>query len=169
MKIRRIKLLIANGWFKVVCLVSYSLFSMFCSSASAQEQKETPVVNIDGLSMVIGNSYIMERNQGYHARAYGPRYPEEQYPLLVLDGNVIDPFSVDMQYLDSIVEEKVCLDATSVARLFGIKKRQIKSYGVLRTNAAIAVWGQRGKYGALEVTTNKWYRKQKKAGKLNRL
>lgn len=37
MKIRRIKLLIANGWFKTVCMVSYSLLSMFCSNASAQE------------------------------------------------------------------------------------------------------------------------------------
>ena len=140
MKIRRIKLLIANGWFKTVCLVSYSLFSMLCSNASAQGQKNTPDSNIDSIianfdklsldsinthinGFVISNNYIMERNQGYRARAYGPQYPLGQYPLLVLDGNVIDTFSVDMQCLDSIAWAKVYFDDASVASTHALNNK----------------------------------------------
>ena len=179
MIIRRIKLLIANGWFKTVCLISYSLFSMFCSNVSAQEQKNTPdtnmdsiIANFDKLSIDsinvlinganINNIYFQEQNQGYRARAYGPQYPRGQYPLLVLDGNVIETFSVDMQCLDSIVWNKVYFDDACAARLFGLKKRQIKDASRLSVNAATAIWGQRGANGVLEVQTKKWYRKHKK-------
>ena len=37
MKIRRIKVLMAKGWCKVVCFVSFSLLSVFCNHASAQK------------------------------------------------------------------------------------------------------------------------------------
>ena len=186
MKIRRIKLLIANGWFKTVCLVSYSLFSMLCSNASAQGQKNTPDSNIDSIianfdklsldsinthinGFVISNNYIMERNQGYRARAYGPQYPLGQYPLLVLDGNVIDTFSVDMQCLDSIAWAKVYFDDACAARLFGLKKRQIKIASMLSPSAGTAIWGQRGANGVIEVQTKRWYRKHKKTRKQEQL
>ena len=110
-----------------------------------------------------------DRYQGMHARAYGPQYPLNHYPLLLLDGNIKDPFSVDMQCLDSIVSRKFDFDGACVAKLFRVRKRQIKSYTVLKDAAAIAVWGQRGANGVIEVTTKDWYRKQKKARKLNRL
>lgn len=38
MKIRRIKVLLAKGWYVAVWCVSYSLFTMICSFASAREQ-----------------------------------------------------------------------------------------------------------------------------------
>ena len=37
MKIRRIKVLLAKGWCKVVCFVSFSLLSIVCNHASAQK------------------------------------------------------------------------------------------------------------------------------------
>ena len=37
MKIRRIKVLLAKGWCKVVCFVSFSLLSIVCNRASAQK------------------------------------------------------------------------------------------------------------------------------------
>ena len=37
MKIRRIKVLMAKGWCKVVCFVSFSLLSLVCNHASAQK------------------------------------------------------------------------------------------------------------------------------------
>lgn len=37
MKIRRIKVLLAKGWCKVVCFVSFSLLSVVCNHASAQK------------------------------------------------------------------------------------------------------------------------------------
>ena len=40
MKIRRIKVLLAKGWCKVVCFVSFSLLSVVCNHASAQKAGE---------------------------------------------------------------------------------------------------------------------------------
>lgn len=170
MKIRRIKLLIANGWFKTVCMVSYSLLSLFCSNASAQEKKDTPyinmdsvVANLDKLSMdsinallngiPINNLYIQERNQGMRARAYGPMYPRDKKPLLVLDGCIVDLLSVDTQCLDSIVSGNLYFDEAVAAKLFGIKEREIKSVSVLKDGAATAIWGMRGSNGVIEVRT----------------
>jgi hypothetical protein len=124
-------------------------------------------LSIDSINVLINganinNIYFQEQNQGYRARAYGPQYPRGQYPLLVLDGNVIETFSVDMQCLDSIVWNKVYFDDACAARLFGLKKRQIKDASRLSVNAATAIWGQRGSNGVIEVQTKKWYRKHKK-------
>ena len=47
MKIRRIKVLLAKGWYVAVWCVSYSLFSMICSFASAMEQSVSAVVTQD--------------------------------------------------------------------------------------------------------------------------
>ena len=47
MKIRRIKVLLAKGWYVAVWCVSYSLFSMICSFASAREPAVTAVVAQD--------------------------------------------------------------------------------------------------------------------------
>ena len=170
MKIRRIKLLIANGWFKTVCMVSYSLLSLFCSNASAQEKKDTPyinmdsvVANLDKLSMdsinallngiPINNLYIQERNQGMRARAYGPQYPRDNKPLLVLDGRIVDLLSVDTQCLDSLVSGELQMEKENIARLFGIKERDIKNISLLKDAASIAIWGQRGANGVIEVRT----------------
>ena len=160
MKIRRIKVLVANGWLKVVCLVSYSLFSIFCGKASAQENTNYPVAGLDSISEELAKAisnldlvHRQERNQGYRARAYGPQYPQSRYPLLVLDGSIIDTFSVDMQCLDSIVSYELYFDEAAAARLFGIKEREIKSVSVLKDAAATAIWGMRGANGVIEVRT----------------
>ena len=47
MKIRRIKVLLAKGWYVAVWCVSYCLFSLMCSFASAQEQTVTAVAAQD--------------------------------------------------------------------------------------------------------------------------
>ena len=47
MKIRRIKVLLAKGWYVAVWCVSYSLFSMICGFASARESAVTAVVTQD--------------------------------------------------------------------------------------------------------------------------
>ena len=47
MKIRRIKVLLAKGWYVAVWCVSYSLFSMICNFASAREQAVSAVVTQD--------------------------------------------------------------------------------------------------------------------------
>ncbi|MBO7437787.1 MAG: hypothetical protein J6T97_08240 [Bacteroidaceae bacterium] len=47
MKIRRIKVLLAKGWYVAVWCVSYSLFSLICSFASAQKPVDKAVVTKD--------------------------------------------------------------------------------------------------------------------------
>ena len=49
MKIRRIKVLLAKGWYVAVWCVSYSLFSMFCSFASAKRQDVTTTAVQDSI------------------------------------------------------------------------------------------------------------------------
>ena len=49
MKIRRIKVLLAKGWYVAVWCVSYSLFSMFCSFASAKGQNVTAAAVQDSI------------------------------------------------------------------------------------------------------------------------
>ena len=49
MKIRRIKVLLAKGWYVAVWCISYSLFSMICGFASARESAVTAVVTQDTL------------------------------------------------------------------------------------------------------------------------
>ena len=72
MKIRRIKVLLAKGWCKVVCFVSFSLLSVVCNHASAQKagdmisgvvsDKEGPMalVNVtqrDSLDRIVAQSF----------------------------------------------------------------------------------------------------------------
>ena len=88
-----------------------------------------------------------DRFQGMRARAYGPQYPKDGKPLIVLDGCIMDVSSVNMQ----------CLD---IARLFGLKEYEIKSVSVLKDAAATAIWGTRGANGVIEVTSKKGWAKR---------
>lgn len=270
MKIRRIRILMAKGWCKVVCFVSFSLLSAFFNSVSAQKQsvvvsavqdsvkagdmirgvvsdstgpmmmvnvverdahdrivahgvtdidgnfalrvvdpkdrlqityvgfetvdtaivgnyydirmkerKNMPMVDVNGMARVVTMAdtidmdqfvslmygvpdpdvisgaviEIQERNQGMRARAYGPMYPRDNKPLLVLDGCIVDLLSVDTQCLDSIVSGNLYFDEAVAAKLFGIKERKIKSVSVLKDAAATAIWGMRGTNGVIEVRT----------------
>ena len=96
-----------------------------------------------------------DRFQGMRARAYGPQYPRDGKPLIVLDGCIMDTLSVNMQCLDSLVSGKLQADKENVARLMGIKEHEIKGITFLKDAAATAVWGQRGANGVIEVTTKK--------------
>ena len=89
------------------------------------------------------------------ARAYGPMYPRDNKPLLVLDGCIVDLLSVDTLCLDSIVSGNLYFDEAVAAKLFGIKEREIKSVSVLKDAAATAIWGMRGTNGVIEVSTKK--------------
>jgi len=149
----------------MVCLVSYSLFSMFYGKVSAQEQKDTPTVNPNSISMdsidalltgaIISNNYNIERNQVYRARAYGTQYPMNRYPLLVLDGNIMYYDSFDLQYLDSLISGQLPMEKENIARLFGIKESEIKRMKILKDEAATSEWGSRALHGVIEVVTKR--------------
>ena len=101
-----------------------------------------------------------DRYQGMRARAYGPQYPKDGKPLIVLDGCIMDVSSVNMQCLDSLMLGKLHVDKENVARLFGLKEHEIKSVSVLKDAAATAIWGTRGANGVIEVTTKKGWAKR---------
>ena len=70
MKIRRIKVLLAKGWCKVVCFVSFSLLSVICNHASAQNSgnviRGVAGVKIDTVLMSIDEAIEeLERIPGY--------------------------------------------------------------------------------------------------------
>ena len=70
MKIRRIKVLLAKGWCKVVCFVSFSLLSVICNHASAQKAGDmisgVTGVKIDTVLMSIDEAIEeLERIPGY--------------------------------------------------------------------------------------------------------
>ena len=96
------------------------------------------------------------------ARAYGPMYPRDNKPLLVLDGCIVDLLSVDIQCLDSISSGKLQTDKKNIARLFGIKERDIYQFSILKDSAATAEWGFRGMNGVIEVVTKEGRREERK-------
>ena len=70
MKIRRIKVLLAKGWCKVVCFVSFSLLTVVCNHASAQNSgnviRGVAGVKIDTVLMSIDEAIEeLERIPGY--------------------------------------------------------------------------------------------------------
>ena len=101
-----------------------------------------------------------DRFQGMRARAYGPQYPKDGKPLIVLDGCIMDVSSVNMQCLDSLMSGKLHVDKENIARLFGLKEYEIKSVSVLKDAAATAIWGTRGANGVIEVTSKKGWAKR---------
>ena len=147
MKFRTFRILLSRGWRNVMYSVSLFVFSMLSVNSRAQAVSDSIIIRED-------------RFQGMRARAYGPQYPRDGKPLIVLDGCIMDTISVDKQCLDSLVSGKLQVDNENMARLFGLKEHEIKRVSVLRDAAATAVWGQRGANGVIEVTTRKGLAKE---------
>ena len=122
MKIRRIRVLMAKGWCKVVCFVSFSLLSVICNHASAQKEGDmtSGVVRVDEAlqGRVPGLDIIFESGD----LAYGPPVRslmkkidgvDVSKPLVVLDFEMreIDEAkleSSDFEYVDLGLSVKWC-------------------------------------------------------------
>lgn len=141
------RILLSRGWRNVMYSVSLLVLSMLSENSSAQAVSDSIIIRED-------------KYQGMRARAYGPQYPKDGKPLIVLDGCIMDVSSVNMQCLDSLMSGKLQMDKENVARLLGLKEHEIKRVSVLKDAAATAVWGQRGANGVIEVTTKKGAAKQ---------
>ena len=184
MKIRRIKVLLAKGWYVAVWCVSYSLFSMICSFASAKESAVTAVVTQDTIKTGdIKSSTVsdilppisMDEFEGLglttvedNLQAYGAGAGLDVVwnsgdliarPLLVLDGNNITPDPTAWAGIDLTKTE---YSKDEMARLFGVKARKIKRVTVLKGEAATEIWGFKGMNGVIVVTTRKGIRNSKK-------
>ena len=144
MKFKTFRILLSRGWRNVLYSVSLFVLSMMSTSSRAQAVSDSLIIRGD-------------RFQGMRARAYGPQYPQDKYPLMVLDAQIMFIDSVNKQCLDSLMSGKLQGDKENIARLFGLKKSEISRVTVLKDDAAIAEWGQRGANGVIEVTTRKGY------------
>ena len=84
-------------------------------------------------------------------------------PLMVFDGNVVD---VDKNKLAAFDFSKSYNDRDSLASLLGVKRGKINVLKATEGREAVEEWGPEGVNGVLEVMSGKYYRKSKRAGKL---
>ncbi len=90
--------------------------------------------------------------------------PAPKYPLIVLDGEIV---SVSDDKLSAFDFGAPIFDRYELADLVGIRGDKIKAVQTLNNEEAPKIWGVKGAGGSLEILTRKYYRKARKAGKLN--
>lgn len=168
MKFRTFRILLSRGWTKLLYTVSLFVFSMLSVDSRAQTvsdsidlktENQNEAIDkemermIDSILNAAAPVIIYEdKYQGMHARAYGPQYPTDGKPLIILDGNVINVDSYKRADFDF---DKDSFSKKKVAGLLDIKPKQIKSITCLKDEAATRIWGSRGANGVLEVVTEK--------------
>lgn len=175
MKIRRVRVLMAKGWCKVVCFVSFSLFSVVCNHASAQnvidmssykDKDSLPTVDEVLQGKVAGFDILFESGD----LAYGPpvsslmRKLDKIIPLVALDFR--EKKDIDEAKLASFDFENFYNDRDSLASLLGVKKSSLKAVRYLQNPKSVTIWGRQGYWGVIEIMTKEQYRKSRKEGKL---
>lgn len=106
---------------------------------------------IDSILNTTATQIIREdKYQGLRARAYGPQYPQDANPLIVLNGNLMD---LDVDKLNDFDFTNDSFSKEKVAALLGLKADQIISISILTGKAATKKWGGRAANGVLEVTS----------------
>ena len=80
-------------------------------------------------------------------------------PLLVMDGNVI---TRDATAWEGIDLTKDTYSKDELAQIFGVKARKIKTVNILKDEAALKIWGSRGRKGVIELRTRKGIRMEKR-------
>ena len=163
MKLKTFRIILSRGWRDVMYSVSLFVLSMLSANAKAQAPSDSARL-ADILSEIVRE----DRFQGMRARAYGTRFPERKEPLIVVDAEIIPNDSVNKQCLDSLMSGKLEGNKENIARLLGIKKKELLRITILKDEAAIEEWGQRGAKGVVEVTTKKGaFEEQRRYSKSN--
>ena len=93
-----------------------------------------------------------DKYQGLRARAYGPQYPQDANPLIVLNGHLMD---LDFDKLNDFDFTNDSFSKEKVAALLDLKADQIISISILTGKTATKKWGGRAANGVLEVTSKK--------------
>ena len=125
------------------------------------------VINIDDFEGI--NSVVYDNN----LQAYGTAIPgldivfnsndlekrsANRKPLLVMDDNIIPR---DTTVWKGIDHKKDNYSKSELARLFGIRRGEIKTVIVLRGDDATTQWGRKGESGVIEIITRRYYRENK--------
>jgi hypothetical protein len=76
-----------------------------------------------------------------------------------MDGHVI---TRDATAWEGIDLTKDTYSKDELAQIFGVKARKIKTVNILKDEAAVKIWGNRGRKGVIELRTRKGIRMEKK-------
>ena len=157
MKVHRLIVLMAKGWCKVVCLVSFSLLSVISNHASAQNaggnNKEDEEGEIPQLEIVFSSGPVAYGSPTHHLKdrvSEALSQSNKGNKLVVLDSEAIN---IDNARLRSFDFENCYNDRDSLACLLGVNKNRLKAVRYLKEK------------GVIEILTKKQYRKYRKEGK----
>ena len=131
------------------------------------DNENNNVINIDDFEVI--NSVVYDNN----LQAYGTAIPgldivfnsndlekraANRKPLLVMDDNIIVR---DTTVWKGIDHKKDNYSKSELARLFGIRRGEIKTVKVLRGDDATTQWGRKGESGVIEIITRRHFRENK--------
>ena len=155
MKLRTFRIILSRGWRNVMYSVSFFVFSMLSVYSNAQTVSDTAGIGnsrskivVSGPKPAAGDTITgrVTNSDG----AYGPQYPQDANPLIVLNGNLMD---LDFDKLNDFDFTNDSFSKEKVAALLDLKADQIISISILTGKAATKKWGGRAANGVLEVTS----------------
>ena len=173
MKIRRIRIWLSKGWYRVLCSVSLLLIPLITSCSSIKSSAKSNVSNGEAVAnsnpqedIPVDNTFIsFESRDPYRMRLmYGvqpPENPKNATPLVILDHNIA---GIDKNRLIQFDFAAGSSSKEQVATLLGVKSKKLMAYKIVTGTDATSVWGQRAYYGVLDVLSKKAYRKALKSG-----
>ena len=144
MKIRRIKVLLAKGWCKVVCFVSFSLLSIVCNHASAQKAGDmiSGVVSDKEGPMALVNVTQRDSLDRIVAQSITDREGKFTFPLLN-PGNTIKVTYLGYEPVNLPINKQY----------YEIRLNELPGNEVHEVSAAFAAGESKGEFGPIIVDT----------------
>ena len=144
MKIRRIKVLLAKGWCKVVCFVSFSLLSVVCNHASAQKAGDmiSGVVSDKEGPMALVNVTQRDSLDRIVAQSITDREGKFTFPLLN-PGNTIKVTYLGYEPVNLLINKQY----------YEIRLNELPGNEVHEVSAAFAAGESKGEFRPIIVDT----------------
>ena len=144
MKIRRIKVLLAKGWCKVVCFVSFSLLSVVCNHASAQKAGDmiSGVVRDNEGPMMLVNVTQRDSLDRIVAQSITDREGKFTFPLLN-PGNTIKVTYLGYEPVNLPINKQY----------YEIRLNELPGNEVHEVSAAFAAGESKGEFRPITVDT----------------
>lgn len=144
MKIRRIKVLLAKGWCKVVCFVSFSLLSIVCNHASAQKAGDmiSGVVSDKEGPMALVNVTQRDSLDRIVAQSITDREGKFTFPLLN-PGNTIKVTYLGYEPVNLPINKQY----------YEIRLNELPGNEIHEVSAAFAVGESKSEFGPIIVDT----------------
>lgn len=176
MKIRRIRIRLSYLWYNITLSVASLLLSTTSHAQNRPDSvivtlpSQTPltdsnaidisefeglaVTTVDGVKQLYGPAakldIVYPKSDDHSSTSISKMTEEKPYPLVSVDGMIPKPLEMDKFDWQNDYKSK-----RKVARLIGIPARKIKEITFLNDDAAVTIWGSRGRNGVLEVRTKR--------------